>query len=759
MLSYFIIGVLIFTVFSYTLINIYSKKEVEEVNKISQNAIYQSYYTADILLTNIYYNFFQMFANNLDKDIVNGLYASELDQYSISDVILKLSHQELSNPLIRSIYVYNAKAGIVIYHISQDHGSFAPIREFFDKDIVNILKNPSPHNMNSFFTRQAHYVIKEREVKENLITLIFANISPNKRIEEALIVNLDQSILQQMVTNGKIGDLNQVFIIYENGDVITHSDPSMLHKNIYHESYIKTILESRNKNGYFTDKIDGKDSLVTYVKADRLKWVFVGIGEYNRLLSTFTSIQRTIIILTILFVVIGLIIAIFFGSSIYRPFHKLLQDIRKRYNSKKEPDSLSVYDYIKYTFDELVEEVDKYKLDAHQLLNEKKKIFLQRLVSGDIDHQLSKRSYFKEYGLKFRHPYFLVIVLKIDAFEDQLSVRWSNDSRLFKFAVLNIACEILSDSYIVEGVDNGTDYVSLILNMQDSDEQSIISKLRMIQESVEEYLMASITIGVGSVVQGIESINISFENAITALSYRVVYGIKSIIQYEDIVDRAENHYKYPYDVEEQITDAIKQYDKEEFKICLDRFFELISKTNIDEILMFVTQFVMTLIRTINGIKGTKTENSEYNFRTIYSKLISYETLEDMKNYLYRLSSNFIEIVCNDPERNNKLKIAEKIKDYIHEHYADQNICTNVIADYMELSSNYVRVIFKEIMDISISDYITKCRMDHARRLLTETDHTVKEISEKVGYIDNNKYFYVVFKKYFGKTPGEMRNEF
>ena len=56
-------------------------------------------------------------------------------------------------------------------------------------------------------------------------------------------------------------------VIDDKGTIITHSDRSRFMENISQESYVQSILESDAESGYFTRSIDGRKSLVTYVKS------------------------------------------------------------------------------------------------------------------------------------------------------------------------------------------------------------------------------------------------------------------------------------------------------------------------------------------------------------------------------------------------------------------------------------------------------------------------------------------------------------
>ena len=52
-------------------------------------------------------------------------------------------------------------------------------------------------------------------------------------------------------------------------------------------------------------------------------------------------------------------------------------------------------------------------------------------------------------------------------------------------------------------------------------------------------------------------------------------------------------------------------------------------------------------------------------------------------------------------------------------------------------------------------YLRDIRMKEAKRLLTETDLKIAEVSKQVGY-DNEKHFMKIFKSTCGVSPTEYR---
>ena len=111
------------------------------------------------------------------------------------------------------------------------------------------------------------------------------------------------------------------------------------------------------------------------------------------------------------------------------------------------------------------------------------------------------------------------------------------------------------------------------------------------------------------------------------------------------------------------------------------------------------------------------------------------------------------------QRNNKVKnhqIINKIKEYIRSHF-DQGLTLEEIAESVYLSPYYISRIFKEEQGITVMDYLTKVRIEEAKKLLRNPRYNIDEISGKLGYSDPS-YFSKVFRRYEGLSPSQFRQK-
>lgn len=95
-----------------------------------------------------------------------------------------------------------------------------------------------------------------------------------------------------------------------------------------------------------------------------------------------------------------------------------------------------------------------------------------------------------------------------------------------------------------------------------------------------------------------------------------------------------------------------------------------------------------------------------------------------------------------------------IKEYINQHFTE-DISLDKLAEISDLSPSYLSQLFKNEVGISYIEYLTKKRMDYAKRLLMENEQSVSEICMMVGYLDQ-KHFFRTFKKHTKMSPTEYR---
>lgn len=92
--------------------------------------------------------------------------------------------------------------------------------------------------------------------------------------------------------------------------------------------------------------------------------------------------------------------------------------------------------------------------------------------------------------------------------------------------------------------------------------------------------------------------------------------------------------------------------------------------------------------------------------------------------------------------------------FIDAHYADK-LSLRQLAESAGLSQSLFSRLFKRTTQTTPIRYITEIRLNHARKLLSDTDKTLAEIAAEAGFYDE-AHFVKTFRKSRGLTPGAYR---
>ncbi|OQP66627.1 helix-turn-helix domain-containing protein [Niastella populi] len=99
--------------------------------------------------------------------------------------------------------------------------------------------------------------------------------------------------------------------------------------------------------------------------------------------------------------------------------------------------------------------------------------------------------------------------------------------------------------------------------------------------------------------------------------------------------------------------------------------------------------------------------------------------------------------------------AVQIRDFLHKNFFE-NYDYEFLCKKFGLNKFQLKSAFKAVTNDNIHSYLTKLKMDHAKRLLQKTEFSIDYISAAIGLDRSN--FYIQFKKHEGKTPAQWRKD-
>lgn len=710
-------------------------------------------------------NHYTEFNFNWAKSFIYGLYLDEdiyKLMYSVSPNkektgITKLQQINSISQNIDSIYIYNNHDDKLYSSLGT---KFVPE---YDKAMRNLLiSNTKTSFSGKFIPLKIEIASKKGNLlNKNILSIVLSNVSTSKNVmpNGAIILNINANIFSNYFKNTYKND-NILFSIDNTGKIIFSSDNQKFLNDISNEKYIKNILHSSTEDK-FIESIKGTEYLVTYSSFKNSNLKFISLIPYESLIGESRDVINSYILIALLLLIIGVILSYILSHKIYSPINKLVRSV----HNKLSPNNITDYksrnelDYLSEALEHILSQsFTLNKLPLEDVIFIRKRFIRDLLTTNELKNTQEYKLKLDQLNINIDTENILVIIFKIDSLNSFLEeYSTENDRYLIMLGVKNIISEIFSQECKVETIIIDHDIVTILSidnKLTNDINNTILTSTKNITKNISDNLNVSISASIGSFAEDVTYVSESYNKALDYMKYTFKYGYNSILYADKILNDIQTDYKYNECLEKAIFDAIKLGNKEKVKISLDRIFQDILNYSYSNMLLYITNLSIHSKNLINNLYNINNIDNKVDIKTFIDDLKSLDSINDAKSWLLTLYEETIEKSCEKKLCKND-NIVEKIEKYVAENYANQCLSIEELSDYVNISPNYLRTIFKNVTNKSISKYLNDYRFEKAKSLLIDTDYTALKISELVGY-SNSNYFYTAFKKNYGISPSEFR---
>jgi len=392
------------------------------------------------------------------------------------------------------------------------------------------------------------------------------------------------------------------------------------------------------------------------------------------------------------------------------------------------------------------------------LLDEEEGYSLNRLEEK-VNTLMGDSQRMKEENLVHRRSKFIECFIKNEFGDVEEMIRAGNDAQIcvdYRFFVVllmradkNVYQEIVK---LIVGKDAVKGYGMTMLHKNqilfvlfgESSEQvmQVILEIFNIGKENKEFAMSA-----SSIHQDYLEAPKAYLEANAALNSCFFIDNSRILFYEEALG-AKQRIKLPVSYIQNLRSAIMKENREKLTQVI---LEICGKIGEENCTVLAVQFLfMDLIRLLMQECSTGKELSECVDIFLLSRC---STMQDFKNYLHQVCEWMIdEGVLSDT---NNMNIVRDAVDYMEKHFSNTELNIAELSRQLGLNQTELGRKFRAQLGINPSDFLVQVRMEHAKKMLENTDMLVKEISKAVGYEDDH-VFMKRFKKYTELTPNQYR---
>lgn len=297
---------------------------------------------------------------------------------------------------------------------------------------------------------------------------------------------------------------------------------------------------------------------------------------------------------------------------------------------------------------------------------------------------------------------------------------------------------------------NGQKAIVVLLGMPNKDyiRENRLKAGRRVSHIINENGSDSYIVSFSQVYENIAMMSYAYLETVTIMEYgqehieneKIVFFEQFIKEYADTKSFSEEDIVL-------FEQALAARDEAASLECFNRMMKLIKdrKTTKKAGIYMRYCLLQTLILAVK--KGDSTGNDEIlSDIARINPVVTYKFEEKVKKIIGH--------ICQDQDAE-KTEYIDKIIRYVNENYMKYDLSLDEISERIGLTKSYISKLFKAKTNCRYIDYVTRLRMEEAKRLLTETNLTVNEIVKCIGYCDAPT-FRKKFKEFYGMNVSECR---
>jgi len=686
------------------------------------------------------------------QDILTDLDIAYYFSYSIDgnmSGIMKVSKYldsvKMANPLISTISVYYRKSNLLISTegVRYLSSEYRPDQKLIDS--INRLNNTKSSLWVS--TNQIPFQVNKYRPYRN--ELLFNRKAPASAGEGGFIlVSINEDVLSDIIETSSPIDFGQIFVINEEGTIISHNNKEYLYTDISRNDYGRKVLENTGNSNYFISQVNGIESVIAVSASDYNGWKYISIKSIDKISEKYSFLSKIILIISSLFFAFAAFVSVISASKVYSPIKRLTNSCREIIKKASSEIQGSEYEIIGSTISILTDKLDEQESKLSASYSVLKHHFITGLVSSNAEvNDMRDRAEMLKISLPFK--YYFVIAINLGKIPIDMELKAFEVAKLDIINYTESGCS--GDKIKCICTENNGELIAVFNNSLDYIDFDKIAA--DIWKYIHNLLNIRPYIGMGRVVSDVKGLSNSFTDAQKCIKYSYFYPNNYIIRDSDILHWELNNDKLPAQFIEEFRSSLNANRKAPALETIKKALFTIH----DKQLSYSTavKFVSKIVSSLDGFMEQMGINIfKSGEDDIYSQFNSITNIRDFEIWLEKIIDQVL--LCVEDKRSHRNNdVVDKVKILIGKYYESSDFSLNFAANNLFISPNYLSRIFKEETGTNFIDYLADFRLEKAKLLLLSSDMKIEEVSAKAGY-SSPQYFIKKFKEKYSLTPREYR---
>ena len=490
--------------------------------------------------------------------------------------------------------------------------------------------------------------------------------------------------------------------------------------------------------------------------SENSEWKYLYLVDKSVFQSGIRAARRWIITLNILGIFVVIFIAFLFARKNYQP----VQQIINLFGSPQKSEE-SGFRYIESRISDIVAENQAYSKITEKLQdNVIRSAFLSRLLNERV-HISNKEEMLDSLGISFPYPLFQVVLFYIEINDDMFFDNKNDDTeesyRLARLILTNILGDLLAKEEIVAEYCDVEGMLAGIVNLKTEEH---IDKFKKIIQKLQEFLLSNFNIrfmaGMSDSYTNSDDLPHCYSEAMSCME-QYFFSSNDVVTYSELENTELTDCYIPRNMEEQLVNGMKVGNYEICVKVLDRIFQeniFASNQSVQAAKIVLYELTAIMIRTIAEQGTIDDENAISDLIHMVDNIGVNMDAKEITRRLQGVMQSF----CTKHKQETVQKtdlLTDRAKLFVDEHYMEPALTVAMIAENCNVSMAYLSTNFKKRYQSGLLEYINLVRIEHAKKILEDSNDTMERVAELVGY-SNMRSFFRMFSRYVGTSPNRYR---